>query len=39
MVTNETLYDSIVLMKDTEVLRGVPIDGDQWKTEKKWTDQ
>ena len=39
MVTNETMYDSAVLMKDTRVIRILLIDGDQWKAEKTWTDQ
>ena len=34
MVTNETLYDSGVLRKDTRVIWGVPIDRDQWNAEK-----
>ena len=25
--TNETLYDSVVLTKDTRVIQGLPIDG------------
>ena len=29
MVTNETSYDSVVLLKDTEVIRGLPIDDNQ----------
>ena len=31
--TNETLYDSVVLLKDTRVIRGLQIDGDQRKTD------
>ena len=27
MVTNETTYDSVVLIKDTGVIRGLSIDG------------
>ena len=34
-MTNDTLYDYEVLLNDTEVIRGVPIDDDQRKTEKK----
>ena len=29
MVTNETSYDSVVLTKDTGVIRGLPIDDEQ----------
>ena len=34
-VTNETLYDSLVLAKDTRVIQGLQIDVDQCKAEKK----
>ena len=34
MLTNETLYDSLVLTKDSGVKRGLPFDCDQWKAEK-----
>ena len=30
---------SVVLLTDTRVIRGLPIDGDQRKTDKNWTDQ
>ena len=36
---NETLYDSVILLKDTIVIRGLPINAGQRKTEKKRTDQ
>ena len=29
MVHRQTLYDSAVLMEDTEVIRGLPVDGAQ----------
>ena len=29
MVTNETSYDSVVLTKNTGVIRGLPFAGDQ----------
>ena len=29
VVTNETSYDSIVMTKDTGIIRALPIDGDQ----------
>ena len=33
-MTNETLYDSVVLTKDTGVIRDLLIDGNKIKTEK-----
>ena len=45
MVTNETTYDSVVLIKDTGVIRGLSIDGKTElttrcfrKTDKSWID-
>ena len=35
MIHRQTSNDSIVLMKDTGVIRGFPINGDQRKVEKK----
>ena len=35
MVTNETLYESVVLKKDTRVIQGLSIDGDHWKAREK----
>ena len=34
MVTNETSDDPVDLTKDTGVMQGLPIDGDQRKAEK-----
>ena len=34
METNETSYDSVVLIKDTGVIQGLPIDSDQEKQRK-----
>ena len=33
IVTKVTLYDSVALTKDIGILRGFPIDGNQWKAE------
>ena len=34
LVTNETLYDSVVSTKATGVMRGLPINGDQLNAEE-----
>ena len=34
MVTSEMSYDSVVLTKDTRVIRGFPTDSDQFKTKE-----
>ena len=35
MIHQQTSYDSVVLIKHTGDIRGVPIDGDKLKVEKK----
>ena len=37
MVTSDTSYDSVVLTKDADDIRDLPIDGDKCKTEKNRT--
>ena len=34
MINRHTSFDSVVLMQDTVLIRGLPIDGDQSKAEK-----
>ena len=34
MVTIEIAYESVVLTKETGVIRGLLTDGDRWKAEK-----
>ena len=38
VVTNETSYDFIVLKKNTGVVQGLLIGGDQLKQRKNWTN-
>ena len=30
MIQRQTMYDFVVLTKESGVIRGLPIDGDQW---------
>ena len=37
MIHRQTSYDSVVLTKDTGIIQGLPIEGDQRKPEKTLT--